>query len=237
MQPDEHKGDTMFTDKQNQLLKINLDGNRVKTRQQGNITLSYLEGYDIIDTANFAFGYGNWVYEVKELQQVSEELNQNQNKVIGYKAIVTVTVFDARHQNYVVREDIGFGTGIARDYASAHESAGKEAVTDGLKRAFRTFGNQFGNALYDKTQKNVDRPNQQPQQIQQQSPQQIPQQQSGSDPYAPLYQLGLGVQESNSEVVVTGQTYGKQKHIKKLGFRWDGSRKVWYKRIEYQEAA
>jgi len=41
----------MFTDKQNQLLKYNLDGKRVKTRQQGNITLSYLEGYDIIDTA------------------------------------------------------------------------------------------------------------------------------------------------------------------------------------------
>ncbi len=94
----------MFTDKQNQLLKINLDGKRVKSRQQGNISLSYLEGFDIIDTANFAFGYGNWGYEVKELTQVSEEVNQNQNKVIGYKAIVTITVFDARHQHYVVRE-------------------------------------------------------------------------------------------------------------------------------------
>jgi len=231
----------MFTDKQNQLLKINLDGRRVKNRQQGNISLSYLEGFDIIDTANFAFGYGNWGYEIKELAQVSEEVNQNQNKVIGYKAIVTITVFDARHQHYVVREDIGFGTGIAKEYASAHESAGKEAVTDGLKRAFRTFGNQFGNALYDKSQKNVDHPNQQTRQIQQQAPQQIQQpqtkQQSSSDPYAPLYQLGLGIQESNGETIVTGQTYGKQEHIKKLGFRWDGSRKVWYKQIEYQEAA
>lgn len=229
----------MFTDKQNQLLKINLDGNRVKTRQQGNITLSYLEGYDIIDAANFAFGFGNWGYEVKELSQVSEEVNQNQNKVIGYKAIITITVFDARHQHYVVREDIGFGTGIAKDYASAHESAGKEAVTDGLKRGFRTFGNQFGNALYDKSQKNVDKPNQQAQQIQQQAPQQLQQsqakQQSSSDPYAPLYQLGLGVQEVNGEVVVTGQTYGKQETIKALGFRWDASRKTWYQQL--QEAA
>ena len=227
----------MFTDKQNQLLKINLDGRRVKTRQQGSISLSYLEGFDIIDAANFAFGYGNWGYEVKELAQVSEETNQNQNKVIGYKAIVTITVFDVHHKSYVVREDIGFGTGIAKDYASAHESAGKEAVTDGLKRAFRTFGNQFGNALYDKSQKNVDRPKQQTQQVKQQAPQQIPQQQSSSDPYVSLYQLGLGVQESNGEIVVTGQTYGKQEHIKALGFRWDGSRKVWYKTIEYQEAA
>ncbi len=229
----------MFTDKQNQLLKINLDGRRVKTRQQKNVTLSYLEGYDIIDTANFAFGYGNWGYEVKELSQVSEEINQNQNKVIGYKAIITITVFDARHQHYVVREDFGFGTGIAKDYASAHESAGKEAVTDGLKRGFRTFGNQFGNALYDKSQKNVDRPNQQSQQIQQQAPQQLQQpqtqQQSSLDPYAPLYQLGLGIQESNGETIVTGQTYGKQETIKALGFRWDASRKTWYQQL--QEAA
>ncbi len=227
----------MFTDKQNQLLKINLDGRRVKTRQQKNVTLSYLEGFDIIDSANFAFGYGNWGYEVKELAQVSEELNQNQNRVIGYKAIITITVFDARHQHYVVREDIGFGTGIAKEYASAHESAGKEAVTDGLKRAFRTFGNQFGNALYDKSQKNVDRANQQQQlQVQQKAPQQLQQpqaqQQSSSDPYAPLYQLGLGVHESNGETIVTGQTYGKQETIKALGFRWDASRKTWYQQTQ-----
>lgn len=225
----------MFTDKQSQLLKINLDGRRVKTRQQKNVTLSYLEGYDIIDTANFAFGYGNWGYEIKELSQVSEEMNQNQNRVIGYKAIVTVTVFDARHQHYVVREDIGFGTGNAKEYASAHESAGKEAVTDGLKRAFRTFGNQFGNALYDKSQKNVDHPNQQPKKISQ-TPSQVsqPSQQTPPtpDPYAPLYQLGLGVQEQNGEIVVTGQTYGKQETIKELGFRWDASRKTWYRQLQ-----
>ena len=229
----------MFTDKQNQLLKYNLDGNRVKTRQQGNVSLSYLEGYDIIDTANYAFGFGNWGYEVKELSQVSEELNQNQNRVIGYKALVAVTVFDMHHKGSVIREDIGFGTGIARDYASAHESAGKEAVTDGLKRAFRTFGNQFGNALYDKSQKHVDRSPQQPRQIQQQPSQQPqppqPQQPNTSDPYASLYPLGLGVEQHNGELIVTGSTYGKQQHIKPLGFRWDTSRKVWYQAL--QEAA
>ena len=225
----------MFTDKQNQLLKYNLDGNRVKTRQQGNIALSYLEGFDIIDTANFAFGFGNWGYEVKELTQVSEETNQNQNKVIGYKAIVTITVYDMHHKSKVIREDAGYGIGVARDYASAHEGAGKEAVTDGLKRALRTFGNQFGNALYDKSQKNVDKPNQQSQQVKQHAPQQIPQKQSAQDPYAPLYQLGLGVQEQNGELVVTGSTYGKQQTIKELGFRWDASRKTWFRQL--QEAA
>jgi DNA repair and recombination protein RAD52 len=226
------KEETMFTDKQNQLLKYNLDGKRVKTRQQGNISLSYLEGYDIIDTANFAFGFGNWSYHVTSLEQVSEELNQNQNKVIGYKAIVAVTVYDLHHKATITREDVGFGTGIARDYASAHESGAKEAVTDALKRAFRTFGNQFGNALYDKSQKNVDH-TQQPRQIpQNQSPQQP---QNSQDPYAPLRQLGLDVVQQNGELVVTGSTYGKQQTIKGLGFRWDASRKVWYQAV--QEAA
>ena len=222
----------MFTDKQNQLLKYNLDGSRVKTRQQGNISLSYLEGYDIIDTANFAFGFGNWSYNVTLLEQVSEELNQNQNKVIGYKAIVAVTIYDLHHKATVTREDVGFGTGIARDYASAHESGAKEAVTDGLKRAFRTFGNQFGNALYDKSQKNVDHNQQQPKQIPQSQPQS---QQNTQDPYAQLRQLGLDVVEQNGELMVTGMTYGKQQHIKSLGFRWDASRKVWYQSL--QEAA
>ena len=225
----------MFTDKQNQLLKYNLDGSRVKTRQQGNITLSYLEGYDIIDTANFAFGFGNWSYKVTTLEQISEEVNQNGNKVIGYKAIVEVTVYDLHHKSTVTREDVGFGTGIGRDYASAHEGAGKEAVTDALKRAFRTFGNQFGNALYDKSQKNVDHTNRQP-------PQQIPSQQTqtahnqSQDPYAQLKQLGLDVVERNGELLVTGSTYGKQQHIKPLGFRWDASRKVWYQSLDQQAA-
>ena len=223
----------MFDEKQNQLLKYNLDGNRVKTRQQGNITLSYLEGYDIIDTANYAFGFGNWSYKVTSLEQISEEVNAKQNKVIGYRAIVSVMVYDRQHRVNVTREDVGYGTGVAKDYATAHEGAGKEAVTDGLKRALRTFGNQFGNALYDKTLKSVDQPRAPRQQIPQNHhtpPQQIPQ--NTQDPYAQLRQLGLDVVEQNGELVVTGSTYGKQQHIKPLGFRWDASRKVWYQSLE-----
>ncbi|SMC10077.1 Rad52/Rad22 family DNA repair protein [Nitratiruptor tergarcus] len=221
----------MFTDKQIQLLKYNLDGKRVKTRKQGNIILSYLEGHDIIDTANFILGFGNWSYKVTALDQVSEETNQNGNIVIGYRAIVKVTVYNIYRKASVTREDVGFGTGVAKEYAMAHEGAGKEAVTDALKRAFRTFGNQFGNALYDKEQKNVDH-----------SQQSIKSQHTDSnnqtqqDPYVKLKQLGLGVEERDGELIVTGSTYGKQQYIKPLGFRWDASRKVWYQPIQKQVA-
>lgn len=171
-----------------------------------------MEGYDLIDTDNFAFGFGNWSYHVTTLEQVSEEINERQNKYIGYKAIVAITVYDVHHKNYITREDVGYGTGIASDYASAHESGAKEATTDALKRALRSFGNQFGNALYDKSQKNVYHANQ-PKKISH-SPTQVSQPSQQNDPYAPLCQLGLDVQEQNGELVVTGLTYGKQQTMK-----------------------
>jgi len=218
-------------------MRYNLDGSRVVTRQQGNLQLSYLPGYDIIDTANLVFGFGNWSYHVTTLEQVSEEVNEKNNKVIGYKALVKVTAFDQHHKYDIERQDVGFGTGIARQYADAHESSAKEAVTDGLKRALRTFGNQFGNALYDKSQKNVDH-GQQRQQIPQQTQQQQQVQQSPSSyDLSSLSQLGLEVQEQNGELIVVGQTFGKQQVLKELGFRWNASRKTWWQSVDSQQAA
>lgn len=141
----------MFNDNQIKTLKNELDSHRVKTREKGNIQLSYLEGFDIIETANSIFGFGNWDYAISKLEQVSSETNQNQNNVICYKAIVQVLVHNENHTNDVSREDVGFGTGVAKTQADAHEGAAKEAVTDALKRCFRSFGNQFGNSLYDKS--------------------------------------------------------------------------------------
>ena len=217
----------MFTEEQLKNLEAPLDGKRVKRREQGNITLSYLEGYDIIDHANKVFGFDGWSYDVTKLEQVSEEINEKKNKVVAYRALITVTVYGAKHQLFVLRSDVGYGIGIARDYASAHESGGKEAVTDALKRTMRSFGSQFGNALYDKSQKNVDysNNNQTPQSQQVSNVQQ----QANTSSYGEFQSLGLGTSEQNGETLVTGQTYGKQQIIKKYGFRWDANRKVWYK--------
>lgn len=132
----------MFNDKQIQVLSYDLDPSRIKTREKGNVSLSYLEGHDIIDTANKIFGFGNWSYSVSTLEHVSQETNEKQNIVVGYKAIVSLTIYDLHHSKHVSREDVGFGTGIAKSLADAHEGAAKEAVTDALKRCFRSFGNQ-----------------------------------------------------------------------------------------------
>ena len=216
----------MFTDKQLKKLKAPLDGQRVKRREQGNITLSYLEGYDIIDMANSIFGFDGWSYNIENLEQVSEEINENNNKVIAYRAVINITVYNTNHQLFVIRSDVGYGIGISNNYATAHESGGKEAVTDALKRSIRSFGSQFGNALYDKTQKNVDYSNNQTPQPHQN---QKTQKQFSTSSYREFQQLGLGITEQNGETIVTGQTYGKQQIIKKYGFKWDAGRKVWYK--------
>ena len=169
----------MFDKNQLTILTQELDSNRIKTREKGNINLSYIEGFDVIDTANKVFGFGNWSYSISKLDQVSQEVNQNQNNVVCYKAVVQIQIHNTNHTLNVNRQDVGFGTGVAKSLADAHEGAAKEAVTDAIKRCFRSFGNQFGNSLYDKTKnhQNQDSSYQQNQNYNQRPPQNNQQQQ------------------------------------------------------------
>ncbi|UCN00135.1 DNA repair protein Rad52 [Sulfurimonas sp. SWIR-19] len=240
----------MFNDKQNQVLAYELDSSRIKSRQKGNITLSYLEGFDIIETANKIFGYGNWSYKITKLQQVSQEQNANQNHIICYEAVVSIKIYDLQHTKSISREDVGFGTGIAKTLADAHEGGAKEAVTDAIKRTLRSFGNQFGNSLYDKSRQNHNQSQHytqtqtqqltQPQQYQQTTQQsQTQQMQSNHTPqdYASLYNLGLSIVEQGQNLIVVGDDiFAKKDSIKACGFRWDGASKLWYKPIEQQAA-
>ncbi len=239
----------------NQLTSLNqeLDLNRIKTREKGNINLSYIEGFDVIDTANLIFGYGNWSYLISSLTQVSQEQNHNQNFVVCYKAVVKLIVKDENHSKSTSRQDVGFGTGTAKTLADSHENAGKEAVTDALKRAMRSFGNQFGNSLYDKTrnQQNQDSSYQQNQNYNQRPPQNKQQQQQhyqnpnqtrniqqnnssfNQYEYQSLFNLGLNIIEQNGFLVVTGENqYSYKDAIKACGFRFDSKSKTWYKAIE-----
>jgi len=242
----------MFNDKQNQVLAYELDSSRIKSRSKGNVSLSYLEGFDVIETANKIFGYGNWDYNITSLTQVSQELNHNQNNVICYKAVINITVHDIQHSKSVSREDVGFGTGIAKTLADAHEGGAKEAVTDAIKRTLRSFGNQFGNSLYDKSRQHQNQSQQmaQPQQYTQQpQTQQIPQQQqyqqqstqqvqnNAAQDYTSLYNIGLTIMEQGQNLVVVGDDiFSKKDSIKACGFRWDGATKMWYKPLEQQAA-
>ena len=250
----------MFSKEQIQILNEELNSNRIKTREKGNVNLSYIEGFDVIDTANKVFGFGNWSYSISKLDQVSQEVNQNQNNVVCYKAVVKIQIHNNDHSQTVSRQDVGFGTGVAKTLADAHEGSAKEAVTDAIKRCFRSFGNQFGNSLYDKTKnhQNQDSSYQQNQNYNQKPPQNNQQQQpyqnaNGSNrnvnhqtrptpqnnksfdqyEYQSLYNLGLDVIEQNGFLIVTGENqYSYRDAIKVLGFRFDSKSKTWYKPIE-----
>lgn len=129
-------------------LSKKLDPQHVKTAK--GVNGSFIEGWHAIDEANRIFGFNGWSYEINSLTQAcSPTTNQNGNHVVAYICQLQVTV------DGVIRTDVGYGSGIAKNLCDAHEGATKEAVTDALKRALRTFGNQFGLALYDKAKANV----------------------------------------------------------------------------------
>lgn len=119
--------------------------------------LDYLEAWHVISEANRIFGYDGWSYDIKELKEISKETRKTSKgelREVGYQCVVTVNAIG------VSRQGVGYGNGLSyKDWFSCYEGAGKEAESDAVKRALRSFGNQFGLALYDKDKKNVtDRP-------------------------------------------------------------------------------
>ncbi len=116
-------------------------------RGRGGKTFSYIEGHVAISQANLIFGFGGWGYEVvgDVTLRVIETVDRATGEVtrtLAYSAPVRVTVPGAPP-----RTDIGFHA-VTDDTADGHETAIKGAVTDGMKRALRSFGDRFGNALY-----------------------------------------------------------------------------------------
>jgi DNA repair and recombination protein RAD52 len=228
----------MFNDKQLQILNAELDSSRIKMRDKGNISLSYIEGHDAIETANRVFGFGNWDYAISKLEQVSQEVNQNQNTVVCYKAVVQVLIHSENHTQDVSREDVGFGTGVAKTLADAHEGAAKEAVTDALKRALRSFGNQFGNSLYSKDKNHNNNSNNGNYQNQQSANNNYHQQQynqPSQQPYqyqndfSALINAGLQIIDNGDILTVAGEgIYERKDLIKQFGFRWSAPDKLWY---------
>ena len=116
-------------------------------RARGGRTFSYMEGHVAIAEANRVFGFGGWGYELAgevALREI-ETVDPGTGQVMctrAYSAPVRVTVPGAPP-----RTDVGFHA-VTEESADGHETAIKGAVTDGMKRALRSFGDRFGNGLY-----------------------------------------------------------------------------------------
>lgn len=234
----------MFNENQLKELSKNLEKSRIKIREKSGISLQYLETYDVINEANRIFNH-MWSYTITRLEEVAREMNQNSNHVITFSAIVKIKIYDSTG-NLIEREDTGVGIGTARTIGDAIDNASKSAVSDSLKRCFRTMGVTFGNNLYSKSQNE----NHQNQNYNQNLPQNNQQQQNYSQnqtrsqnsfdryEFQPLYKLGLDVVEQNGYLVVIGENqYAYKDSIKALSFKFDSKSKCWYRQVNEHKAA
>jgi DNA repair and recombination protein RAD52 len=142
-----------FTDVQNKALAAPLDPKHIKPPPKGKFG-SYVDGFHIVTEANRIFGHDGWSYYITKLElcsrvETTDARNEPQVRV-GYFCTVRAEAGGAS------REGAAVGSGMAKpqNEADAHESAVKEAETDALKRALRSFGHTFGLALYDKSDTN-----------------------------------------------------------------------------------
>ncbi|CAO3615430.1 unnamed protein product [Cunninghamella blakesleeana] len=135
-------------EKKGELLKKCLGPEFVLSRPgAGGSKVMYITGDVVINLANEVFGYDGWSSEIRSYQLNYEEKTDQGKYNIGISTVVRITL----KASETFHEDIGFGAvENARSKEAAFALARKQSATDGLKRAFRKFGNLLGNCLYDK---------------------------------------------------------------------------------------
>ncbi len=144
-----------FTDKQRRRLSTRVNRRHVKTRTEGDTTLSYLSGWHTIAEANRIFGHDSWDRETLSPKCIWS-VRRHGKFCCLYAAKVRITVRAGASQ--ILRDGTGAGLGRSEKEESAHEIALKAAETDATKRALATFGNPFGLSLYDGGNQNTRTP-------------------------------------------------------------------------------
>ena len=136
-----------FNEEQKKLLNQKINKDNVSFRSGGGgQQLAYVESWHVIQEANRIFGFDGWSCETLEARLVSESKDSYGNSIFSYIAKVRVTVGNIIREGY----GSGHGRGGKMSDGEKHESAIKEAESDALKRAMKSFGDQFGLSLYDK---------------------------------------------------------------------------------------
>ncbi|XP_077325050.1 DNA repair protein RAD52 homolog isoform X4 [Lithobates pipiens] len=127
-------------------LRQKLGPEYISSRQAGGgQKVCYIEGHRVISLANEMFGYNGWSHSITQ-QNVDFVDLSNGKFYVGVCAFVKVQLKDGSFH-----EDVGYGVSEGlKSKALSLEKARKEAVTDGLKRALKCFGNSLGNCIMDK---------------------------------------------------------------------------------------
>ncbi|XP_033491174.1 DNA repair protein RAD52 homolog [Epinephelus lanceolatus] len=127
-------------------LKQKLGPEFISTRMAGGgQRVCYIEGHRVISLANEMFGYNGWSHSISQ-QNVDFVDIINGKFYVGVSAFIKVQLKDGSYH-----EDVGYGVSEGlKSKALSLEKARKEAVTDGMKRALKCFGNALGNCIMDK---------------------------------------------------------------------------------------
>ncbi|XP_037308568.2 DNA repair protein RAD52 homolog isoform X1 [Pungitius pungitius] len=130
----------------NKALRQKLGPEYISSRMAGGgQKVCYVEGHRVIGLANEMFGYNGWSHSISQ-QNVDFIDIINGKFYVGVSAFVKVQLKDGAYH-----EDVGYGVSEGlKSKALALEKARKEAVTDGMKRALKCFGNALGNCILDK---------------------------------------------------------------------------------------
>ncbi|KAK1887353.1 DNA repair protein RAD52 like [Dissostichus eleginoides] len=111
----------------------------------GGQKVCYIEGHRVIGLANEMFGYNGWSHSISQ-QNVDFIDIINGKFYVGVSAFIKVMLKDG-----AFHEDVGYGVSEGlKSKALSLEKARKEAVTDGMKRALKCFGNALGNCILNK---------------------------------------------------------------------------------------
>ena len=112
---------------------------------QGGKKCGYVQASKVIELANDVFGFNGWSSQIKECQVDFVDEKGNDKFDMGLSVIMRVTLRDGTYH-----EDVGYGhVENFKGKGLAFEKSKKEATTDAMKRALRSFGNVLGNCIYD----------------------------------------------------------------------------------------
>jgi hypothetical protein len=120
-----------------------------------------MSGEGITRLLNEIFGFDGWCLDVRQIDRAftSPGPDSSGRFQVVYTALVRLTVLQratctdkagaGSFQAAAYREDIGVGDSYDKQLQTAIQHAVKGAVTDGVKRAARHFGDRLGNSLYE----------------------------------------------------------------------------------------
>lgn len=111
----------------------------------GGKQLTYMSGDGVSRTLNDIFGFDGWNLDIRKVEQVGKNYDKSKDR---FEVVYTAHVRVTHKISGTYREDVGCGDSIDKSYATAVGHAIKGAITDGLKRSARHFGDKLGGALY-----------------------------------------------------------------------------------------